>query len=70
IKEANFLIAPDGISGNLIFRTLVFLGCGDGMGAPILMDKYVFVDTSRVGGHYAKAIMVAGALANMNKSKG
>lgn len=70
IKEANFIIAPDGISGNLIFRTLVFLGCGDGMGAPVLMDKYVFVDTSRVGGHYTKAIMVAGALANMNKSKG
>ncbi|MGB3907094.1 MAG: methanogenesis marker protein Mmp4/MtxX [Methanomethylovorans sp.] len=70
IKEANFLIAPDGISGNLIFRTLVFLGCGDGMGAPVLMDKYVFVDTSRVGGHYSKAIMVAGALVNMNKSKG
>lgn len=70
IKEANFILAPDGISGNLIFRTLVFLGCGDGMGAPVLMDKYVFVDTSRVGGHYTKAIMVAGALANMNKSKG
>lgn len=70
IKEANFIIAPDGISGNLIFRTLVFLGCGDGMGAPVLMDKYVFVDTSRVGGHYTKAIMVAGALSNMNKSKG
>ena len=70
IKEANFIIAPDGISGNLIFRTLVFLGCGDGMGAPVLMDKYVFVDTSRVGGHYTKAIMVAGALANMNQSKG
>jgi putative methanogen marker protein 4 len=70
IKEANFIIAPDGISGNLIFRTLVFLGCGDGMGAPVLMDKYVFVDTSRVGGHYTKAIMVAGALANINKSRG
>lgn len=70
VKEANFIIAPDGISGNLIFRTLVFLGCGDGMGAPVLMDKYVFVDTSRVGGHYTKAIMVAGALVNMNKSKG
>ncbi|WP_370573423.1 methanogenesis marker protein Mmp4/MtxX [Methanomethylovorans sp.] len=70
IKEANFILAPDGISGNLIFRTLVFLGCGDGMGAPVLMDKYVFVDTSRVGGHYTKAIMVAGALANMNKSRG
>ena len=70
IKEANFILAPDGISGNLIFRTLVFLGCGDGMGAPVLMDKYVFVDTSRVGGHYTKAIMVAGALANMNNARG
>ncbi len=62
IKEANFILAPDGISGNLIFRTLVFLGGGDGLGAPILMDDYVFVDTSRVGGHYTKAIMLASAL--------
>ncbi len=62
IKEANFILAPDGISGNLIFRTLVFLGGGDGLGAPILMDDYVFVDTSRVGGHYTKAIILASAL--------
>jgi len=62
IRESNFILAPDGISGNLIFRTLVFLGGGDGMGAPVLMDDYVFVDTSRVGGHYTKAIMLASAL--------
>lgn len=61
IAEANFIIAPDGISGNLIFRTLVFLGGGYGHGAPVLMDK-VFVDTSRVGGHYTRAIMLASAL--------
>lgn len=61
IKEANFIVAPDGISGNLIFRTLVFLGGGYGHGAPVLMDK-VFVDTSRVGGHYKRAIMLASAL--------
>ncbi len=61
IEEANFIIAPDGISGNLIFRTLVFLGGGHGYGAPVLMDK-VFVDTSRVGGHYTRAIMLASAL--------
>ncbi len=61
IGEANFIIAPDGISGNLIFRTLVFLGGGYGHGAPVLMDK-VFVDTSRVGGHYTRAIMLASAL--------
>lgn len=61
IAEANFIIAPDGISGNLIFRTLVFLGGGYGHGAPVLMEK-VFVDTSRVGGHYTRAIMLASAL--------
>jgi putative methanogen marker protein 4 len=61
IEKANFIIAPDGISGNLIFRTLVFLGGGYGHGAPVLMKK-VFVDTSRVGGHYTRAIMLASAL--------
>ncbi|MEZ5333806.1 MAG: hypothetical protein R2741_00460 [Methanolobus sp.] len=40
----------------------MFLGGGDGLGAPILMDDYVFVDTSRVGAHYTKAIMLASAL--------
>ncbi|MDG6244051.1 MAG: methanogenesis marker protein Mmp4/MtxX [Methanolobus sp.] len=69
IKEANFILAPDGISGNLIFRTLVFLGGGDGLGAPILMDDYVFVDTSRVGGHYTKAIMLASALVGKQGTK-
>lgn len=61
IGEANFIIAPDGISGNLIFRTLVFLGNGHGWGAPVLMEK-VFVDTSRVKEDAARAIMLASAL--------
>ncbi len=61
IKEANFIIAPDGISGNLIFRTLVFLGAGHGYGAPVLMDK-VFVDTSRAKEDAGRAIMLASAL--------
>ncbi|VVB91504.1 Uncharacterised protein [uncultured archaeon] len=61
IKEANFIIAPDGISGNLIFRTLVFLGNGHGYGAAVLMDK-VFVDTSRVKEDASRAIMLASAL--------
>lgn len=69
IKETNFILAPDGVSGNLIFRTLVFLGGGDGIGAPVLMDDYVFVDTSRVGGHYTKAIMLASALVNIKKKQ-
>jgi putative methanogen marker protein 4 len=63
VQEANFIIAPDGISGNLIFRTLVFLGGGHGYGAPVLMEK-VFVDTSRVKEDAARAIMLASALMN------
>jgi putative methanogen marker protein 4 len=69
IKEADIILAPDGISGNLIFRTLVFLGGGDGIGAPVLMDDYVFVDTSRVGGHYTKAIMLASALVDIKNER-
>jgi predicted methyltransferase MtxX (methanogen marker protein 4) len=66
-EHSNFIIAPNGITGNLIFRALTFLGGGDGLGAPILMDRHVFVDTSRSAGHYTKAIMVASAL---SKRKG
>ncbi|MCL2142493.1 MAG: methyltransferase [Methanimicrococcus sp.] len=61
-EHSNYIIAPNGITGNLIFRALAFLGGGDGLGAPILMDSHVFVDTSRSAGHYTKAIMVASAL--------
>jgi putative methanogen marker protein 4 len=69
IRESNFIIAPDGISGNLIFRTVAFLGGGDGLGAPVLMDDYIFVDTSRAGGHFTKAIMLASALSHLNKER-
>lgn len=62
VRHSNFILAPDGICGNLIFRSLTFLGGGDGFGAPILMNDHVFVDTSRSAGHYIKAIMVASAL--------
>ncbi len=60
-------LAPDGVSGNLIFRTLVLVAGGYGYGAAVLMDK-VFVDSSRVGGHYTKAIMIASALAGKDRS--
>jgi predicted methyltransferase MtxX (methanogen marker protein 4) len=61
INHANFIIAPDGISGNLMYRTLVFLGGGDGFGAAVLMDK-VFVDSSRVKEDYSKPIMLASSM--------
>ncbi|MGB9936840.1 MAG: methanogenesis marker protein Mmp4/MtxX [Methanobacterium sp.] len=48
IKDnANFIIAPDGITGNLIFRTLVFLGSAKSYGAVTLGINHIFIDTSR-----------------------
>jgi putative methanogen marker protein 4 len=44
---ANFIIAPDGISGNLIFRTLVLLGGGKSHGAVTLGMDEIYIDTSR-----------------------
>jgi putative methanogen marker protein 4 len=67
IRKSNFILAPDGISGNLIFRSLVFLGGGNGIGAPVLLDKHVFIDTSRAGGHYTLAIMLAASLVSNKK---
>jgi len=61
IGDANVIVAPDGITGNLIFRTLTFLGGGGGFGAPVLADM-VFVDTSRVKVKFSDAIILASAL--------
>ncbi len=65
IRSSNVLVAPDGISGNLIFRTLTFLGGGRGYGAPLLGIPYVFVDTSRSGSAFANAIIMASALSHL-----
>lgn len=65
VKESDFIYAPDGIAGNLIFRTLVYLCGGEGIGAPVLTDKYVFVDTSRARQDFTKAIMLASALTSI-----
>lgn len=48
-NESNLIIAPDGISGNLIYRTLVHLGGGNAYGALYMGLDYTIVDTSRVG---------------------
>lgn len=62
IRDCGVIIAPDGIAGNLIFRTLVFLGSGKGHGAPVLNIENVFVDTSRATPYYANAIRLAESL--------
>lgn len=48
IKEGNnIIIAPDGISGNIIFRTLVLLNSWPSYGAVTLGINEIFIDTSR-----------------------
>jgi len=48
-NNANLIIAPDGISGNLIYRTLVHLGGGRAYGAIYMGLDKILIDTSRVG---------------------
>ena len=48
-KKANLIIAPEGISGNLIYRTLVHLGSGKAYGAIYMDINRIIIDTSRVG---------------------
>ncbi|MDD4483256.1 MAG: methanogenesis marker protein Mmp4/MtxX [Methanoregula sp.] len=62
VKTCGIIIAPDGISGNLVFRTLAFLGAGHGHGAPVVNLDKIFVDTSRAQKDYANALMLAAAL--------
>jgi putative methanogen marker protein 4 len=62
--DSNIIIAPNGMVGNLLFRTLHFLGNTRSLGAPILnMDK-IFIDTSRSKLDYSDPIMLASALSH------
>ncbi len=62
-KGANTIIAPDGISGNLIYRTLLHLGSGHSHGAYYLGPGFTgpVMDTSRVGSveEYVGAVVLA-----------
>jgi putative methanogen marker protein 4 len=62
IGTSGMILAPDGISGNLIFRTLVFLGGGRAFGAPVVNIGRIFVDTSRASPDYANALITASLL--------
>ncbi len=45
--QMNVIIAPDGITGNLIFRSIVLVGSGKSHGAITLGLDRTFIDTSR-----------------------
>jgi putative methanogen marker protein 4 len=67
VRTKNLVIAPDGISGNIIFRTMHLVDGCVSMGAPILNLKKVFIDTSRAKRCYTDSIALASALALQGK---
>ncbi len=62
VERCGLVIAPDGISGNLVFRTLVYLGGGNAHGAPVTNIGPVFIDTSRASREYARPLRLAAGL--------
>ncbi len=68
VNEYEYILAPDGITGNLMFRSLCLVGCGEGYGAPLVGSDVVYVDTSRAGSGYQNAICMASALSPPKRS--
>ncbi|MDO5846155.1 MAG: methanogenesis marker protein Mmp4/MtxX [Methanocorpusculum sp.] len=66
VRDCGVIIAPDGISGNLVFRTLVFLGGGEGHGAPVVNIPAVFVDSSRASAGYEGILFLTISLVKNN----
>jgi putative methanogen marker protein 4 len=68
-QGSNLILAPDGICGNLIFRSLVFLGSIKSHGAVNLGIKEILIDTSRTQTEkgYLRALKLAKKLAEFRK---
>ncbi len=62
LGERDIIVAPDGISGNLIFRALHLIGGCEAFGAPVVNMDAIFVDTSRAKSDFSDAVMLAAGL--------
>jgi len=62
VKECDLVVAPDGVAGNLMFRTLHFIGGRKAYGAPVVNIPKVFVDTSRSRSDSSDPIRLAAGL--------
>lgn len=69
VRERDLLVAPDGVSGNLIFRSLHFVGAGKAYGAPVVNLPAVFVDTSRAKADFVEPVLLAAGLAELGCGK-
>ncbi len=69
--KCNLILAPDGISGNLIFRSLVLVGSSKSYGAITLGIDPIFIDTSRSQSRegYIRALKFAYHLAKLKKQE-
>ena len=59
VKDADIIIAPEGITGNIIFRTMHLVCGAKALGAPVVNADKVFVDTSRAKTDYRDSIALA-----------
>lgn len=67
VADAGVIIAPDGISGNLTFRTLALLGNGKGHGAPVINIPDIYVDSSRASSSYVGILVFTAKLFALKK---
>jgi predicted methyltransferase MtxX (methanogen marker protein 4) len=65
---STLVLAPDGITGNLIFRSLVLVANIESFGAYAAALPRTYVDTSRAKGGYLLPIILASALSGKPKS--
>ena len=70
VSRCDLVLAPDGVSGNLVFRTLHFVGSGKAFGAPVVNMDRVFVDTSRAKADFTDSVLLAAGLAEVRKRRG
>jgi len=63
VAERDLVIAPDGVSGNLMFRMLHLVGGCEAFGAPVVNLGRAFVDTTRAKSDFSDAVMMAAGLA-------
>jgi putative methanogen marker protein 4 len=69
VRDCDLILAPDGVSGNLMFRTLHFVGGSKAFGAPVVNIDRVFVDTSRAKEDYSDPVMLAAAVAEHGRAR-
>jgi putative methanogen marker protein 4 len=63
LRRSDLIVAPDGVTGNLIFRSIHFVGGGKAFGAPVVNLDKIFVDTSRAKTDFSDSVMIAAGMA-------